>query len=119
MSNTHTYECTHARTNTITDTLSQVKWPSHSTHSCCHCDHVTHPVTVLIVAAVLSEGCVAPLCQEDLGADVAVGGGLSPRGRAQGHVTEGRGAARHGEGGMAPEGGEREPQGIIHWEASS
>lgn len=39
---------------------------------------VTHPVGVLIVAAVLGERCFRPLSQEDLGADVAVTGGPSP-----------------------------------------
>lgn len=56
-----------------------------------------HPVGVLIVAAVLSEGCLRPLCQQDLGADVAVTGGSSAEHGAQGHFAEGRGSARHGE----------------------
>lgn len=65
--------------------------------------HSTHPVGVLIVAAVLREGCFPPLSQEDLGADIAVTSGPSPEHRAQGHLAERRGAARHGERGLVPE----------------
>lgn len=46
---------------------------------------------------MLGEGCLRPLSQEDLGADVAVTGGPSAEHRAQGHFAEGGGAARHGE----------------------
>lgn len=62
-----------------------------------------HPVSVLIVAAVLGERCFRPLSQEDLGADVAVTGGPSAEHGAQGHLTERGGAARHGEGRLVPE----------------
>ena len=65
--------------------------------------HSTHPVCVLIVAAVLGEGCFPPLSQEDLGADVAVTRGPSPAHRAQGHLTEGWGVAGNREGGLVPE----------------
>lgn len=86
-----------------------MKW---YTHACQKCDCKsttslvtlnTHPVGVLIVAAVFGEGCIPPLSQQDLGADVAVTGGPSPEHRAQGHLTERRGAARHGERGLVPE----------------
>lgn len=62
-----------------------------------------HPVGVLIVAAVLGEGCFRPLGEEDLGTDVAVTGGPSPDHRPQGHLTERRGAARHRERRLVPE----------------
>lgn len=62
-----------------------------------------HPVSVLIVAAVLGERCFRPLSQEDLGADVAVTGGPSAEHGAQGHLTERGGAARHREGRLVPE----------------
>lgn len=67
--------------------------------------HSTHPVRVLIVAAVLGEGGLPPLRQQHLGADVAVTGGPPPAHRAQRHLTEGRGAAAHGEGRLVPERG--------------
>lgn len=69
--------------------------------------HSSHPVGVLIVAAVLGERCFPPLSQEDLGADVAVTSGPSPEHRAQGHLTEGRRAAGHGERRLVPEVSER------------
>lgn len=64
---------------------------------------VTHPVGVLIVAAVLGERRFRPLSQEDLGADVAVTGGPSPEHGALRHLAERRGAAAHGEGRLVPE----------------
>lgn len=56
-----------------------------------------YPVGVLVVAAVLSEGGLAPLGQQDLGADVPVHCRLTHHG-AGGHFIAGRGAARHDEG---------------------
>lgn len=56
---------------------------------------LTHPVGVLVVAAVLSEGTFCPLSQEDLGADIAVAGGATAEDGAQRHLTEG-GAERRG-----------------------
>ena len=63
----------------------------------------THPVGILIVVAVLGEGRLPPLSQEDLGADVAVRRGPSPEHRAQRHLTERRRMARHGERRLEPE----------------
>lgn len=69
-----------------------------------HRSHISaHPVGVLIIAAVLGEGCFPALGQKNLSADVAVRGGPSPKRRAQGHLTERRGATRHSERGLEPE----------------
>lgn len=53
---------------------------------------------------MLGEGGLSALSQEDLGADIAVGGGLPHHGRAQGHVTDGWGVAGHGQGRLQAEG---------------
>lgn len=49
---------------------------------------MTNPVGVLVVAAVLGEGTLCPLSQEDLGANVAVTGGATAEDGTQRHVTE-------------------------------
>lgn len=50
---------------------------------------LTHPVGVLVVAAVLGEGTFCPLSQEDLGANVPVTGGPTAKDGTQRHVTGG------------------------------
>lgn len=57
------------------------RWPS----------GLTHPVGVLVVAAVLREGTFCALSQEDLGANVAVTGGAAAEDGTQRHVTGGGG----------------------------
>jgi len=56
-----------------------------------------YPVGVLVVAAVLGEGGLAPLGQQDLGADVPVHGRLPHHGAGR-HFITGGGAAGHHEG---------------------
>lgn len=56
-----------------------------------------YPVGVLVVAAVLGEGRLAPLGQQDLGADVPVQRRLPHHG-ARGHLIAAGGAAGHDEG---------------------
>lgn len=56
----------------------------------------THPVGVLVVAAVLGEGTFCPLSQEDLGANVAMTGGPTAEDGTQRHVTGGDRQGRWG-----------------------
>lgn len=57
---------------------------------CCLVHNLPYPERILVVLAMLHEGAMHPLRQQDLGADVAMGGGLAGHRVCQGHVPQGR-----------------------------